>query len=59
MKPCPFCGAKAFVDMIMTSQFTMWYVRCSNCLSSTAPKYTKEVALKQWNTRVNDEKESK
>jgi len=59
--PCPFCGQKAVVGMILPSSY--WSIGCTN--SDTTKCFipfhenrykTKELAIKVWNTRVTNEK---
>ena len=57
LKLCPFCGKR---PEIRRSNFSERYrVRCENgCGAETAPKGTKEKAVKAWNRRVLNEQES-
>lgn len=58
LKPCPFCGGKAYVhDNYMAS-----HVKCDNrdCGARTKPVphekselYTDELAMKLWNNRID------
>ena len=71
LKPCPFCGGKANVNMkiISKNDFSI-YVSCSKCRARTdgyCPTVTKEecalesiekckaLAIEKWNRRVNED----
>ena len=51
LKPCPFCGGKAYVD----DPNYNYVVRCYKCRVSTAWYADKNKALKAWNTRTGEE----
>lgn len=53
LKPCPFCGNKNIE--IVDGDAWPW-VRCRECLGSTAMENTKEEAIKKWNRRASDDK---
>jgi Lar family restriction alleviation protein len=46
--PCPFCGS----NKIWVVANGLWIVKCSECLSQTGFKETKEIAFQEWNTRA-------
>ena len=56
LKPCPFCGGKAFsINVLPTFGFDVMYrAICEDCNISTPPKRTKEKAIKAWNRRAED-----
>lgn len=62
LKPCPFCGGEAFVDVHSfwnedTQDFTdhTYGAGCEVCLVKTISFYnTEKEAIEAWNRRVND-----
>lgn len=57
LKPCPFCGGKAFIDRYMQPH-EEWRVRCLEC-SARVGRYAglnKKEAITAWNRRCTDEK---
>ena len=57
LKKCPFCGGKATFTNI--SQTTLFYVLCEKCKVFTDIYVEKMNAVKFWNSRVTDKKDSK
>ena len=57
LKPCPFCGGKAFsTGVLPTYGFDVMYrAICEDCNISTPSKWTKEKAIEAWNRRVNND----
>ena len=53
LKNCPFCGSEAnFIDVDRDDYI---YIMCKdgeNCMANMGPHYTKEAAIKAWNTRA-------
>lgn len=52
LKPCPFCGDKAFITPLgRISKNREMVIRCNGC-SAIGPMYLNEQAMiKAWNTR--------
>jgi len=51
LKPCPFCGAKAFVGIESMSSY--WSIGCTECFCHFDRYFeTKEIAIKVWNIRL-------
>ena len=58
IKPCPFCGGKAFLGQYQTNFFaTLYAVRCEDCNSVGKSCKTEEEAAEAWNRRVNNDTE--
>lgn len=59
LKPCPFCGGKAFVHHVIGGYRDLYRVHCGNedCPTETATKWQwkKEQAIEAWNRRVDNE----
>lgn len=54
IKPCPFCGRPAKVKQIDYG----WRVVCDTPVCASRYRYlTKEMAIKEWNTRTKPQKE--
>lgn len=54
IKPCPFCGQPAHVKQIDYS----FRVVCDTPVCASRYRYlTKEMAIKEWNTRIKPKKE--
>lgn len=52
LKPCPFCGGKAYVARdFEISSWTVFFVRCICCLVRTNLFLTKSEAISAWNRR--------
>ena len=56
LKPCPFCGGKAFaINNIPTyGEEVMFYASCESCRVRTPLKWTIEKAIEVWNRRAED-----
>ena len=59
LKPCPFCGGQATVDVcVMPHSPTFYAVECNNinCPVKPATDYCKDKAfiIKKWNERATD-----
>ena len=58
LKPCPFCGRRAFVRKNKGLKAGTYNVYCGNedCKVEpiTNPYFCKEQAIEAWNRRVND-----
>ena len=63
LKPCPFCGAKACVFMILAAYYTDadldytdrdFRVACVYCGAGTVGHDLKEDAVNDWNRRVEN-----
>jgi len=53
LKPCPFCGNKAYIRKAFSGNDEWWVVGCSKCHSQIVQKETsREVIEKAWNRRV-------
>lgn len=53
LKPCPFCGGEAEINMI----YGTYFVGCSNCHAGIIPIYEEmslDKKVEEWNRRVND-----
>ena len=48
LKPCPFCGGEAYIDVYDDKL----YVRCHGCESMTALYDDNQEAIDAWNTRA-------
>ena len=55
LKPCPFCGGKAYLDKADTDPSSEcsnnYIVRCSSCRVNTAWFYDKCECVDAWNKR--------
>lgn len=51
LKPCPFCGGKAYIDKV-TDDYPNYVVRCCDCRCSTRWAQPSDVAAEIWNRRV-------
>lgn len=60
LKPCPFCGEKAFmhrdinpinIDKELVESVTMFFVMCSNC-SALVSDSSWDGVVEEWNRRV-------
>ena len=56
LKPCPFCGDESIIveevsDTSTTYHTSYWYAYCDRCLAEGPNVYSKERAIKEWNTR--------
>ncbi|WP_027406179.1 Lar family restriction alleviation protein [Anaerovibrio sp. RM50] len=66
LKPCPFCGAKALIDIIPAHRHSEWlrkqipdlpdcegeaFVECTGCTAMVAGD-TPEKAIAEWNRRT-------
>ena len=53
LKPCPFCGGEAEINMI----YGTYFVGCSNCHAGIIPIYEEmslDKKVEEWNRRTND-----
>lgn len=50
LKPCPFCGGKAWVQHFPLSD--TYEVRCSDCNIGTCMLLHRDIAVEMWNRRV-------
>lgn len=57
LKPCPFCGGEAVVDMD-ESWFWEWEVFCIKCGCALGHFDTEEEAIERWNRRAGDSDET-
>ena len=57
LKPCPFCGGRAFPTEFTYSldpgYVKVWSVDCVNCMSQTAEFVTEKEAIEAWNKRTD------
>jgi Lar family restriction alleviation protein len=55
LKPCPFCGAEAWLQRIEYEDGDIYYnPQCSECRAGWMESYgTKEEAISAWNVRNN------
>ena len=58
LKPCPFCGGKAFCTNVLPTYGcdVMYRVFCEDCNINTPSKWTEEKAIEAWNRREEDGK---
>ena len=56
LKPCPFCGGKAVVELCGKGNFAHWCVWC-NCGVLKQDHKTEAEAIEAWNTRTYPEGE--
>ena len=57
LKPCPFCGGRAFIDRFMQPK-EEYRIMCTNC-SARFGRYAglnKKEAIEAWNRRAEDGK---
>lgn len=54
LKPCPFCGGRAFIAENEELEFLPWVI-CSDCGCETNCFRTVEEAIKAWNRRTNEQ----
>ena len=60
LKPCPFCGGEALVDMHYHSphgSIKLFYVICRMCLATTRKELREDKAIEIWNTRTEKDDE--
>ena len=50
LKPCPFCGGEAYIDVYDDKL----YARCQGCESMTALYDDNQEAIDAWNTRADE-----
>lgn len=58
LKPCPFCGGKAFIDHFMQPH-DEWRIRCMDC-SARVGRYAglnKKEVTEAWNRRHEEPKQ--
>lgn len=56
LKPCPFCGGKARLDIIERYDgANTFFVRCTICQTTMPLKSEYSEAIAAWNRRVNEE----
>ena len=57
LKPCPFCGANAF--LFAEDGDKLMRIECSSCLATMPNEWGEEVdsLVEQWNTRYGEEYE--
>ncbi len=53
LKPCPFCGGKAYLDKV-TDDYPNYVIRCWGCGVSTQWCADKNKAVELWNRRVDE-----
>jgi Lar family restriction alleviation protein len=55
-KPCPFCGgrAKVYETNLGVDCFSWWNVECNDCEASMEGFGSERVAIRAWNTRVEE-----
>ena len=53
LKPCPFCGGKA--KIIQDDRLYFYKVRCVKCYAETSHTEGRNIAVKEWNRRANNE----
>lgn len=51
LKPCPFCGGEAYIEIICNG---LVEVRCKGCYASVPAKYQNK-AVERWNRRADNE----
>lgn len=57
LKPCPFCGYRAYIDYCNYDH--SYAVTCSNCCIDTGRFIDKEACIKAWNNRpIEDKKDN-
>ena len=49
LKPCPFCGGEAYIEIICNGLVEVW---CKECSASVPAKY-KNKAIERWNRRAD------
>ena len=58
LKPCPFCGGKAYVDVdegVFAPGVKFYRVRCKNfCVQQMEHFPKKSIAIDGWNTRAKE-----
>lgn len=58
LKPCPFCGCNAILNTRMHYGTKQYHVVCDNYECNASSGWyvdNKELAIKRWNRRINDE----
>lgn len=66
LKPCPFCGGKAYIECWEMVPFEKQYIQeendgfyygitCMNCDASTGGKLSEEKAIDAWNRRAGED----
>lgn len=61
LRPCPFCGGPAFVNLTLTRivpKKFLYYVECNKCSMKTFYRDTEKEAIDFWNNRVTDNKKA-
>ena len=57
LKPCPFCGSKAELLIVPTSQGlsgSNWIVRCTKCYCNRGVDISDHDAVERWNERMDE-----
>ena len=59
LKPCPFCGARAYVHRkILRASVTIWYVcLCEECPCQTWGSDNMQEAIEAWNRRAGEQEQ--
>ena len=55
LKPCPFCGGEALLDVDYQTPFgniQLFYVICRSCLAKSRKETRKDIAVEIWNRRT-------
>lgn len=52
LKPCPFCGGRAKIEILGGPGSSYRTVQCSKCKCDLNFYATEEMAVDKWNTRV-------
>lgn len=61
LKPCPFCGSTTiniYSQYFERGDITNYYLLCEDCAVEGPWLISQEAAIKHWNTRANEAKES-
>lgn len=59
LKPCPFCGGKAFITGLFVpvddDEINVYEVGCENCDITFQQSWQYDSIVEQWNMRCNDD----
>ena len=54
LKPCPFCGGEAVIDVDPDAVRWKYYAVCNRCCATSGLTYTPQKAIEAWNRRVDN-----
>ena len=55
LKPCPFCGGEAILEIFRGLKHPSYCIYCSKCGIETLPSKGKKGIINAWNRRANND----